>query len=102
MNIRRVCILALVALLSVGNLMAQRGGLRVGGIAPAFCAPVITPGFGEPLPVPFGVASTFGFPAAQMPFIVNSGGFGGFGVAPGFGPLVFGAVPQVIVPGQVS
>jgi hypothetical protein len=108
MNIRRVCILALfcalVAVLSVGNVMAQRGGFRVGGIAPAFRGPVVTPGFGQPLPVPFGVASTFGFPAAQMPFIVNPGGFGGFGVSPGFGPLVFGccAVPQVFVPGQVS
>src|SRR5437899_539046 len=108
MNIRRVCILALfsglVAVLSVGSLMGQRGGFRVGGIAPAFRGPVVTPGFGQPLPVPFGVASTFGFPAAQLPFIVNPGGFGGFGVSPGFGPLVFGccAVPQVIVPGQVS
>jgi len=104
MNIRRVCILALfsalVAVLSVGNLMAQRIGFRV-GIAPAFRGPVVTPGFGQPLSVPFGVASsTFGFPAAQMPFIVNPGGFG---VSPGFGRLVFGccAVPQVIVPGQV-
>src|SRR2546425_1978811 len=104
MNIRRVCILALfsalVAVLSVGNLMAQRIGFRV-GIAPAFRGPVVTPGFAQLLSVPFGVASsTFGFPAAQMPFIVNPGGFG---VSPGFGRLVFGccAVPQVIVPGQV-
>ena|SRR5437773_6975187 len=104
MNNRRVCILALfsglVAVLSV-DLMAQRGGFRV-GIAPAFRGPVVTPGFGQPLPVPFGVASsTFGFSAPQMPFIVNAGGFGVF---PGFGSVPFGccAVPQVIVPGQVS
>ena len=79
--------------------MAQRIGFRV-GVAPAFRAPVVTPGFGQPLPVPFGVASTFGFPAAQMPSIVNPGGFG---VAPGFGRVPFGccAVPQVFVPGQV-
>src|SRR5437879_13894808 len=103
MNIRRVCILvlfsALVAVLSVGNLMAQRIGFRV-GIAPAFRGPVVAPGFAQPLSVPFGVASsTFGFPAAQMPFIVNPGGFGG---APGCGRLVFGcwARPQAIVPGQ--
>src|SRR5437867_2962530 len=69
MNNRRVCILALfsglVAVLSV-DLMAQRGGFRV-GIAPAFRGPVVTPGFGQPLPVPFGVASsTFGFSAPQI------------------------------------
>src|SRR5207244_10922448 len=50
MNIRRVCILALfsalVAVLSVGNLMAQRIGFRV-GMGPALRGPVATPGFGH-------------------------------------------------------
>jgi len=106
MNIRRVCITALfsalVAGLGVGNLMAQRIGFRV-GIAPALRAPVVTPGFAQPLPVPFGVASsTFGFPATQTPFIVNSGGFGvhrGFGRVPF--PCCVVQAPQIIVPGQV-
>ncbi len=98
---RRVRILtlfvALVAVLGVGNLMAQGVGFGF-GIVPAFRAPVVNPGFAQPLLVPFGASSTFGVPGIHTPSMVN----GGFGVHLGFGSVPFRCcvAPRVFVPGQ--
>lgn len=90
--------------------LAQRAGFQI-AIAPQANAPMVIPGFSQPmvwpqlvmapqmvqqLPVVIQPGSTFGFPTTQNPYVVTHGGFVAGNVFP-TGPVFF-CPPQAQVP----